>query len=69
MRFVKEDGRWKIKDLVFSDKAYPAESVYAMIPPAAGAFERAGAPWQNVAPAFDTGGCGQARLAGAGNLR
>jgi len=53
MRFVKEDGRWKIKDQVFSDKAYPAESVYAMLPPAAGAFERAGAPWQNVAPAFN----------------
>jgi hypothetical protein len=53
MRFVKEDGRWKIKDFVSSNKAYPADSVYAMIPPAAGAFERAGAPWQNVAPAFD----------------
>jgi hypothetical protein len=53
MRLLKEDGRWKIKDQAFSDKAYPAESVYAMIPPAAGAFERAGAPWQNVAPAFD----------------
>jgi hypothetical protein len=53
MRFVKEDGRWKIKDFAFSDKAYPAESVYAMIPPDTGAFERAGAPWQNVAPAFD----------------
>jgi hypothetical protein len=53
MRFVKEDGRWKIKDQVFSEKAYPANSVYAMVPPAAGAFERAGAPWQNVAPAFD----------------
>jgi hypothetical protein len=24
-----------------------------MLPPAAGAFERAGVPWQNVAPAFD----------------
>jgi hypothetical protein len=53
IRFVKQDGRWKIKDFVSSDKAYPAESVYAMIPPPAGAFERAGAPWQNVAPAFD----------------
>jgi len=53
MRFVKEDGRWKIKDFVSSNKAYPADSVYAMIPPGAGAFERAGAPWQNVAPAFD----------------
>jgi hypothetical protein len=54
MRFVKEDGRWKVKDLVFGDKAYPADSVYAMIPPATGSFERAGGPWQNVAPAFNT---------------
>jgi len=53
MRFVKQDGRWKIEDQVFGDKPYPAESVYAVIPPAAGAFERAGAPWLNVAPAFD----------------
>jgi hypothetical protein len=53
MRFVREDGRWKIKDQVFNNKAYTAESVYAMLPPPAGAFERAGAPWQNVAAAFD----------------
>jgi hypothetical protein len=53
MRFVKEDGLWKIKDQVFSDQPYPAESVYSMLPPAAGAFERAGAPWQNVAPALN----------------
>ena len=33
MRFVKQDGRWKIKDFASSDKAYSAESVYAMIPP------------------------------------
>jgi hypothetical protein len=54
MRFVKEDGRWKIKDQVWGDKAFHADSVYAMIPPTAGTFKRAGAPWQNVAPAFDT---------------
>jgi hypothetical protein len=53
IRFVKEDGRWKINDFAFSDKAYPPESVYAMVPPVPGAFERAGAPWQNVAPALD----------------
>lgn len=53
MRFVKEDGHWKIKDESFGNKAFHADSVYAMIPPAAGAFERAGAPWQNVAPAFE----------------
>ena len=54
MRFVKEDGHWKIKDQLWSEKAFHADSVYAMIPPAAGAFERAGAPWQGVASAFDT---------------
>jgi hypothetical protein len=54
MRLVKEDGRWKIKDQVWSDKAFHADSVYAMIPPATGAFERAGAPWQKAGPAFDT---------------
>jgi hypothetical protein len=59
MRFVKEDGRWKIKDQVFNNKAYPAESVYAMIPPAAGAFERAGTPWQNVATAFGAAKAGE----------
>jgi hypothetical protein len=53
MRLVKEGGLWKIKDQVWSDKAFHADSVYAMIPPPAGAFERAGCPWQNVAPAFD----------------
>ncbi len=53
MRLVKEDGLWKIKDQVWSDKPYNADSVYAMVPPVAGAFERAGAPWQSVAPAFN----------------
>ena len=53
MRFVKEDGRWKIKDEVSNNKAYHADSVYAAIPPHAGAFERAGAPWQNVATDFN----------------
>jgi hypothetical protein len=53
MRFVREDGLWKIKGQVFGNKAYHPDSVYAMIPPGAGAFERAGTPWQNVAPAFE----------------
>jgi hypothetical protein len=53
MRFVKEDLRWKIKDQAWSETAFHADSVYAVIPPPEGAFERAGAPWQNVAPAFD----------------
>lgn len=53
MRLVREDGLWKIKDQVGSDKAFHPDSVYALIPPPAGAFERAGEPWQNVASAFD----------------
>jgi hypothetical protein len=53
MRFVREDGRWKIRDEAFSDTPYDADSVYAVIPPPAGAFGRAGKPWQNVAGAFN----------------
>jgi len=54
MRFVREDGRWKIRNQVFGNKAFHADSVYAMIPPAAGAFERAGTPWQGITPAFNS---------------
>lgn len=53
LRLVREDGRWKIRDFAFSDRAYPAESVYAMVPPPPGAFARAGEPWAKVAPALD----------------
>jgi hypothetical protein len=53
MCFVREDGGWKISDFAFSDKPYSAESVYAVIPPPPGAFERAGSPWQSVPPALD----------------
>jgi hypothetical protein len=53
MRLVREDGRWKVRDQVWSDKAFPPDSVYALVPPAAGAFMQAGAPWRNVRPAFD----------------
>ena len=53
MRLVKEDGRWKIKDQVWSEKAFHVDSVYAVVPPPAGAFERAGSKWQHIAPAFD----------------
>jgi hypothetical protein len=53
MRLVREDGLWKIKDQLWSETPYNADSVYAMIPPPPGTFERAGSPWQNVAPAFE----------------
>ncbi len=42
MRFVKEDGSWKIKDQLWSETAFHPDSVYA--------FERAGAPWRSAAP-------------------
>src|SRR6185437_17147234 len=53
MCFVKEDGHWKVRDEVFSDQAYHPNSVYALVPQAAGAFARANSPWQNTAAAFD----------------
>jgi hypothetical protein len=54
VRFVRENGLWKIKEQVWSNTPYNVDSVYAMIPPPPGAFERVGAPWQNIPPAFDT---------------
>ncbi|HLW75539.1 MAG TPA: hypothetical protein VKS01_01120, partial [Bryobacteraceae bacterium] len=55
MKLVKEDGRWKIKDQAWSNVALQPDLVYAMIPPADGAFRRAGSPWASVAPALDGG--------------
>jgi hypothetical protein len=48
MRFVREDGAWKIADQVWSDQPQDPHSIYALVPPADGAFARAGSPWQNV---------------------
>jgi hypothetical protein len=53
MRFVREDGHWKIGDQVWGNTPFPPDSVYALIPPAPGAFTRAGAPWKSIPPAFD----------------
>ena len=52
MRFVKEEGQWRIKDWAFSERAYSPGTVYAMIPPPAGAFERSGEPWEKVPEAL-----------------
>jgi hypothetical protein len=52
MRFVRQDGLWKIKDQAGSNVPYDADAVYAMVPPAFGGFERAGSPWQSAAAAF-----------------
>jgi hypothetical protein len=56
LRYINEDGQWKIKDLASGDKPFPAESVFAMLPPPAGAFERAGEPWQKIPQALDNAG-------------
>lgn len=53
--FVREDGRWKIKAQGFRNTAPDPGMVYAMLPPADGAFVRAGSPWPSVAPALNEG--------------
>lgn len=48
MRFVREDGEWKIAEQIWSDQPPDPHSIYALVPPADGAFARAGSPWQDV---------------------
>lgn len=55
MLLRKEGGQWKIQDQLFRDTAADANSVYALLPPAPGAFARAGSRWDQVAPAMDAG--------------
>lgn len=46
----RENGEWKIADEMFRDSAADVNSVYAIIPPASGAFLRAGSDWSSIAP-------------------
>ena len=46
--FVRENGVWKIVEPVFSNVAIDPAALYALVPPADGAFARAGSPWQSV---------------------
>lgn len=55
MRLRREGGEWKMQDQVWRNTAPDAKSVYALLPPGPGAFARAGAPWDQVAPAMDAG--------------
>jgi hypothetical protein len=48
-RFVRENGAWKILDQEWSDSAIDPASLYVLLPPADGAFSRAGSPWENIA--------------------
>ncbi|HEX5226821.1 MAG TPA: hypothetical protein VFW44_03890 [Bryobacteraceae bacterium] len=50
MKLRNEGGQWKIQDELFRDTAPDPSSVYALIPPALGAFARAGSPWDQVPP-------------------
>jgi hypothetical protein len=53
MPLRREDGKWKIEDLLFRNTAPDANSVYAIVPPEPGTFARAGSPWDQVAPAME----------------
>lgn len=53
LTFVREDEAWKIKDEKWRDTAANPNSVYALLPPAGGAFLNAGSPWDQAAPAVD----------------
>jgi hypothetical protein len=50
---VREGGEWRIRDQVWKDTAPNANSVYASVLPDPGAFERAGSPWDQVAPGMN----------------
>jgi hypothetical protein len=53
MTLRREGGQWKIQDELFKDAAPDPNSVYALVPPDPGAFARAGARWDQVAPAMN----------------
>jgi len=48
VRFVREDGSWKVAEEIWSEQPVDPAALYAMLPPADGAFARAGSPWQRV---------------------
>ena len=48
LRYVREDGSWKIADTAIADRPPYAPAIHAYFPPEPGAFGRAGSPWQKV---------------------
>jgi hypothetical protein len=48
VRFIREGGVWKILDQEYSNVPYDPAVLYALVPPAPGAFEQAGSPWNSV---------------------
>ncbi len=51
--FRQEDGQWRIQDEFWRETAPDPNSVYAFVPPAPGAFARAGSHWEQIPPAMD----------------
>jgi len=52
----REDGQWKIRDAMWRNTPADPNSVYALVPPDPGSFERAGSPWEQVAAGMNPSG-------------
>jgi len=51
----RENGQWKIRDILYRNTAPDPSSVYAILPPDPGAFTRGGSRWDQIAPGMDAG--------------
>ena len=49
VRYVIEDGEWKIAEEVMNNIPIDPHAAFALVPPVDGAFLRAGSPWNTVA--------------------
>ncbi len=48
VRYEMEDGEWKIAEEVMNNISIDPRAAFALVPPADGAFSRAGSPWKTV---------------------
>jgi hypothetical protein len=48
VKFLLEDGAWKVDVESMSDSPLDPRGLYALLPPADGAFIRAGSPWASI---------------------
>jgi len=53
MTLRREAGQWKVQNQLWRNTAPDPNSVYALLPPGPGAFQRAKSPWEQVSPAMD----------------
>jgi hypothetical protein len=49
VKFLLEDGAWKVDVESMSESPLDPRAVYALLPPVDGAFLRAGSPWASIA--------------------